>query len=91
MMTRRRLLQNASVAGIAAVLGGGIGCFRPPHRPGKLLGRVPFDEPFTAPLGEVLASGLDGLFVLDPLDPHSPELDHAQQPVLHPDLSTRPA
>jgi len=65
MITRRRLLQNASAAGIAAVLGSGTGCFRPPRGPGKLLGTVPFEEPFAAPLGEVLASGLDGLFVLD--------------------------
>jgi DMSO/TMAO reductase YedYZ molybdopterin-dependent catalytic subunit len=65
MMTRRRLLQNASAVGIAAVLESGTGFWKPPRGAGKLLGTVPFEEPFAAPLGEALASGLDGRFVLD--------------------------
>jgi DMSO/TMAO reductase YedYZ molybdopterin-dependent catalytic subunit len=50
---------------MAALLGGGAGCMRPPGGPGKLLGTVAFVEPFAGPLGVVLGSGLDGRLAMD--------------------------
>jgi DMSO/TMAO reductase YedYZ molybdopterin-dependent catalytic subunit len=65
LMTRRRLLQNASGAGIAAVVGGSTGCARSPRGPGKLLGVVPFADESGVQSGTVMGSGLDGRLALD--------------------------
>jgi DMSO/TMAO reductase YedYZ molybdopterin-dependent catalytic subunit len=65
LMTRRRLLQNASGAGIAAVVGGSTGCARSPRGPGKLLGVVPFADESGVRSGRVIGSGLDGRLALD--------------------------
>jgi DMSO/TMAO reductase YedYZ molybdopterin-dependent catalytic subunit len=65
LLTRRRLLQAASGAGIAAVLAGGTSCARSPRQPGKLLGEVPFADQSADFPSTISGHGLDGRLALD--------------------------